>query len=166
MLPFMNSARHGRSALQRFALGTTLLCLAATASVAAGPFSAFHGTWSGRGNAIFNGGVREKLMCKGYYSGKDASLSLALRCASPSNKIDLRAKLNGAGSTVSGSWEERTFNASGAVTGSVADTRLNLKLDGGISGKLTVSLGDNSQLVSLNTDGSSLTGVHLKLTRR
>ena len=149
----------------RGALLVLLLTLFSSASYA-GPFSGYYGTWSGRGAAIFSGGVRESLMCKGYYTGANADLKLALRCASPSNKIDMRASLSGAGSKVTGTWEERTFNADGDVTGSLDAKRMQLKLNGGISGTLIVSLGENSQLVSINTDGSTLTGVQLKLTRR
>jgi len=149
----------------RTGLVALLLALMAIPSTA-GPFNGFYGTWTGRGNAIFNGGAREALMCKAYYTGKDSDLKLALRCASPSNKIDMRAALTGQGQTVTGTWEERTFNSQGSVSGSVKGKRLQVKLAGGITGTLILSLGADSQLVSLNTEGATLTGVHLKLKRR
>ena len=152
-------------ALKALALSVIVASLTAT-PVLAGPFSAFYGTWSGRGHATFNGGARENLMCKGYYTGKGQSMNMALRCASPSNKIDMRVKLTGNGKTVTGNWEERTFNASGTGTGSISNTHLKLKLEGGIIGQLNVSLGTDSQLVSLKTEGGVLTAVHLKLKRR
>lgn len=132
----------------------------------AGAFSEFYGTWSGGGNAIFNGGTREKLLCKGYYTGKQPQLKLALRCASRGQKIDMRAVLTGNGANVTGTWEERTFNASGAVSGTLKDKKLKVKLEGGLSGTLTVSLGNKTQMVSLDTEGSTLSGVKLKLERR
>lgn len=133
---------------------------------AASPFSGFYGTWSGRGNAIFNGGAREALLCKGYYTGKGNDLRLALRCASKSNKIDLRAKLSGTNTTIQGTWEERTFNAEGSVVGTLSGKKITARLNGGIVGTLKLSLGAGTQLVSLNTAGGTLSGVHLKLKRR
>lgn len=149
-----------RAAVMIFALLAT-----ATAS-SAGPFNDFYGTWSGHGNAIFNGGAREALLCKGYYSGEGGDLKLALRCASPSSKIDMRAQLKGSGTEITGTWEERTFNAQGAIDGKLSGQKLHANLTGGITGTLKLSLGSNSQLVSLNTEGSALTMVQLKLKRR
>lgn len=154
-----------RGFMSRTALVLTLIT-GFKAPVFAGPFTDFYGTWSGRGNAVFNGGARESLMCKAYYTGKNSNLKLALRCASQSNKIDMRAALTGNGQDITGTWEERTFNAQGSVEGSLKGKRLQVTLDGGITGTLILSLGSDSQLVSLNTEGATLTGVHLKLTRR
>jgi len=159
----LHNHRQGLSPRFAILLGM-LLSLATPAS--AGPFNDFYGTWSGRGNAIFNGGAREALACKAYYTGQDSNLKLALRCASPSNKIDMRAALTDTGKVVTGTWEERTFNSQGSISGSVTNTQLKVKLAGGITGTLILSLGPDSQLVSLNTDGGTLSGVHLKLKRK
>lgn len=129
-------------------------------------FDNFYGTWSGSGNAIFSGGAREALLCKGYYTGEKTALNLALRCASRDNRIDLRAKLTSEGGQVSGQWEERTFNAAGTVAGTHAGNQLAFKLTGGITGTMKVSLTDNTQLVSINADHGALDGVQLKLKRR
>lgn len=164
-MPMCPALHRMRGLASRVALiGILLACFAAPG--VAGPFADFYGTWSGRGNAIFNGGARESLMCKAYYTGKDSDLKLALRCASKSNKIDMRAALTGNGQAITGTWEERTFNAEGSVAGSLKNKRLQVNLIGGITGTLILSLGSNSQLVSLNTQGATLTGVHLKLKRR
>ena len=57
---------------------------------------------------------------RAFYTTKDdgAGLGLAIRCASTSNKIELRATLIYSGGKISGKWEERQFNAGGSVTGS------------------------------------------------
>lgn len=144
-----------------------LALIAAAPAGAAGPFDAFYGTWSGSGNAIFTNGARESLMCKGYYSGEKSGLKLALRCASPSNRIDMRASLSGGdGSAITGTWEERTFNAEGSVSGKLNDNRLTAQLAGGISGTLTLSLARDTQLVSIDSHGTTFSGVKLKLKRR
>jgi hypothetical protein len=48
-----------------------------------------------------------------YYNNKGSDqLGLAIRCQRL-NKIEMRADLNYAAGSVSGTWEERTFNATG-----------------------------------------------------
>lgn len=152
----------------RNTLWTLFACvfLVAAALQPAHAFDNFYGTWSGSGNAIFSGGAREALLCKGYYTGEKTALNLALRCASRDNRIDLRAKLTSEGGQVSGQWEERTFNAAGTVAGTHAGNQLAFKLTGGITGTMKVSLTDNTQLVSINADHGALDGVQLKLKRR
>ena len=58
-------------------------------------------------------------------------MGLALRCASSGSKIDLSAQLVSDGQRVSGTWEERQFNAAGSMTGTQAGGKLALVLDGG-----------------------------------
>lgn len=140
--------------------------LAGFAAHPAHAFDGFYGTWSGSGNAIFSGGARESLLCKGYYTGKKPTLNLALRCASRDNRIDLRAKLKSSNTTLTGHWEERTFNATGTVSGTHKTGRLQFKLTGGITGSMSVSLSNNTQLVSIEADAGALNAVQLKLRRR
>jgi len=47
-------------------------------------------------------------------------MTLSLRCASPSNRIELRASLVSRGDRLTGTWEERSYNASGNVSGVAA----------------------------------------------
>lgn len=145
------------------------LALAAGMSAArAGPgqqFRDFYGTWRGGGSALFSDGKRERLRCTAYYSGGTGVLKLAIRCASPSNKIEMRAALTANSETVTGEWEERTFNAAGIGTGRIADNSLNLKISGGVEGELAVSTDGDDQLVSVKSEGTALTGVNLKLKR-
>lgn len=151
---------------------TGLLCLGLvatgfnTVAVLAGPFDQFLGTWSGRGNAIFSNAQREALICKGYYTGSNNNLKVALRCASPSQKIDMRANVHNSGGKVTGTWEERTYNATGDITGEVNGQKIVANLSGGLTGQLRLSIGDDGQLVALESQGTNLTDVRLKLSRR
>ena len=137
-------------------------------AAADGPFSAMGGNWSGSGQMRFDGGNAEALKCRAYYTPKDAgaSVGLAIRCASPSNKIELRATLTSAGGRVSGNWEERTFNAMGDVSGQATNTRLNLSIKGGgFSGSMTVGTTGSSQSVLIQTEGTGLRSVNINLSR-
>ena len=95
-------------------------------SAAGNPFTSLTGTWSGSGIAKFDGGKKESLRCKGYYTntGGPHTLGLSIRCANASAKVELRANLVDANGAVSGNWEERTYNQSGTVSGRASATRM------------------------------------------
>jgi hypothetical protein len=134
---------------------------------AAGAFAFLSGSWSGSGSIRLDDGRSEALKCKAYYSPKgDATLGLALRCASSSNKIELRAQLTASGNRVAGHWEERTFNASGTVAGHAAGTTMKLSINGGgFSGSMAVSTNGRSQVISVTAQGVALKGVSVNLRR-
>jgi hypothetical protein len=152
--------------------GAALVCvvfaLAGSAVRAAGPFAQLDGTWSGSGRINLEDGRSEGLKCKAYYTPKadGAEIGLALRCASASSKVELRANLTSAGSRVSGSWEERSFNASGTVTGQVSPNQIKLTINGGgFSGSMAVTTTGKSQVISVATQGVAFKGVNVNLQR-
>jgi hypothetical protein len=67
---------------------------------------------------------------------------------------------------VSGTWEERSFSASGSVSGVAAGNSLRLAIGGGgLSGYMVVTTTGASQSISVRTDGSALLGVNISLRR-
>jgi len=144
------------------------LLVAGVGAEAASPFADLTGSWSGSGRIKLEDGKTESLKCKAYYlpKGGGAELGLALRCASASNKIELRANLTSSGNRVSGSWEERAFNAAGTVSGSASDNRLNLSINGGgFTGSMAVTTTGKSQVIAVSTQGIALRGVNVNLQR-
>lgn len=145
------------------------LWLAASFSTAHadGPFAAMAGTWRGGGQVKFTGGQVEKLTCKAYYTTKSAgsTLGISLLCASASNPIRLIANLTSSGGQVTGTWEERTFNSSGNLAGKASDSRLNLSINGTLTGTMSISLGGSNQSVSILTDGTGFKSVNLQLSK-
>jgi hypothetical protein len=111
------------------------------AAQAASPFTALGGTWSGSGQIRLEQGRSEAIRCMANYVPRSGgtSMGLSLRCASPSNRIELRASLSLSGSRVSGSWEERNFNVAGSVSGQASDGTLRLSFSGSISGSMLVT---------------------------
>ena len=160
------------------------LVLAATAAMALGPpaaqtqeavanpvtpFAQLGGTWSGDGRVRFADGSSEQIRCRAYYNPKDGGrqLGLGIRCASTSYKMDIRAILHDNNGRVTGTWEERTFNATGNVTGRATSGNVSLAIaGGGLSGTMSVSFRHSSQKVAIITSGDSLLGVSMTLTRR
>lgn len=132
------------------------------------PFQALVGTWNGKGTARLEGGKSERMSCKGYYSGKGSNtLRLAIICANPSTKVELRSVLKYANGRVSGTWEERNYNQEGTITGTASSDKLVLEIGGGaIEGTLSVSMKDAGQSVSISTDGSVLKAVNIDFARQ
>jgi hypothetical protein len=131
-------------------------------------FGSMSGFWMGPGRIEFDEGLGEALLCKAYYATADQAsrLSIVLRCASRSNKIELRAKLAAEGSKLTGTWEERTFNASGTVTGQVTEREIILSIDGGgFTATMLVEQDSENQSVSITAQGVAFKKVSVSLTR-
>ncbi|MEO8422229.1 MAG: hypothetical protein ABI457_13655 [Hyphomicrobium sp.] len=160
----MSGLRGSASVLVASAIAVLMIGVPA---VAGSPFSALVGTWTGKGTARLEGGKSEKLSCKGYYSGSGGTeLKLNIICANASTKVELRSVLKYAGGKVTGSWEERNYNQSGTITGTADDSKLRLTIGGGgLTGSLSVSIGGETQSVSLSTQGSFLKGVSINFAR-
>jgi hypothetical protein len=136
----------------------------------ANPLNRYIGTWTGSGSVKLDSGKSESISCKAYYTSPNggSQLNVAIRCANPSNKIEMRADLIYSGGSVSGTWEERTFNATGAVSGTASEASLKLSINGAINGSMSVSLNNNRQNVNISTagSGSGLSGVKISLKRQ
>ncbi len=133
----------------------------------AASLSALGGTWRGGGKLRLEGGKSERLRCRAYYNPKSGGkrLGMAIRCASTSYKIELRSQLAVAGNKVTGSWEERNFNATGTLFGSSRPGRLTLSVSGSVKAKLHVSYGGRRQNVRLTGDIGGFRGISLALRR-
>ncbi len=133
------------------------------------PFTTLAGTWSGSGKVRLSNGKSERLRCKAYYTNKSGgkNLGMSIRCASTSNKFYLRASLSYSGGTISGSWTETNYNASGGLSGRASSSKINVAIQGGISGSLSVLIDGRSQRVNMSASGeSSFRGINIKLRKR
>ncbi len=130
------------------------------------PFDSLLGTWTGSGKLVLQGGQWENIKCNAYYTGGGSELRLAVRCASASYKVEIRSKLTRVGDKISGTWEERTYNAAGSVSGRTLGDRLRFSIsNGGFSGSMSVSYGGPKQSVSISTTGINLKSVDMTLSR-
>lgn len=163
----MTAFSHMRLVLLATLAGGNIILAQATSAAAATPFSALAGTWSGSGQVRFSQSQSEQISCRAYYTAKpeESQLSLALRCASSSYKIEMRAQLNSAGNQISGRWEERTFNAEGVVRGHSDERSLTLAVGGAVTGSIKLSLDQAAHRVEINTSTAGLNGVSINLVR-
>ena len=88
----------------------------------------------------YQSGESEGVRCAAYYTGGGQRLRLAIRCRSTSNDIEIRGVLTQQADKVTGTWEERTFNAAGEASGRMTSGKMNLSITGGgFSGSMSVS---------------------------
>ena len=148
------------------ALAVFTICAVATAR-AETALSGLSGSWTGGGQIRLADGRSERLSCRASYNPRDGGngLGMSIRCASQSYKIELRSSLILAGGRVSGTREERSFNAGGVVSGTSATGALRLSFSGTMGGSISVSYGGSSQQVSIKTSGSELSSISLSLKR-
>ncbi len=144
-------------------LGLVLAC-----PVQADTLQPFIGSWGGSGRVVVDDGKSEQIKCNGYYRQTDGQngLGVAIRCASPSYSIQLRSALTANGTQLSGTWEERTFNVHGNLSGRIEAGRMVLNVDGGgMKATMSISVTGGSQSVLLTTQGSGLKEVRMSLAR-
>jgi hypothetical protein len=151
-------------------VGASMLAVTGSVPVLAesGPFSGLIGAWRGGGELVLQSGQSERLRCQAYYTQRETAqtLGLAIRCASPSYTIELRSQLTASGKSISGNWEERTFNAAGNVTGEANGSSLKLTITGGgFNGRMSVLTSGASQSVVVDTTGNALKVVTIQLTK-
>jgi hypothetical protein len=135
-------------------------------SIADPTFEPLLGAWGGSGTYKLKDGTSEKLKCDAYYTGTGSQLGIAVRCSGQTNKIEMRSKLTANGAALSGNWEERTYNATGDVTGNLTDSRLHLAITGGVGGSMTITFDKSKQNVAIATEGIPLKSVTVSLSRK
>ena len=114
----------------------------------------------------FESGKTESISCNGYYKGA-GNFSVVIRCKGTTSDFELRSKLESNGEKVSGSWEERTYNAAGDASGTASAGKLNVQFSGSLTGSLEMSFSSSSQsvTVSVETKGAGIKGVQVSLNR-
>jgi hypothetical protein len=91
---------------------------------------------------------------------------LAIRCRSDSTEVEIRGLLALQGEKLAGTWEERTFNASGQASGRMTADKMSLSVNGGgFSGTMTVAYAGSRQVVTISTDGIRMRSVNVTLTK-
>ncbi|MGE3712558.1 MAG: hypothetical protein AB7G35_23180 [Hyphomicrobiaceae bacterium] len=155
--------------LSAAAIGGIMVLVPAIAALAdqSSAVATLLGTWSGNGRITYTDGSSEGIHCNAYYSGGGSELRMAIQCKSDKNPIHIRSQLRIDGNRATGSWEERTFNASGTASGSVSGGSMSLNVGGGgFSGTMSVSFGRSSHSVTISTRGIAMSRATMTFTKR
>ena len=147
-------------------IGVAAVSLSAGIATADAGLGVLAGSWRGGGTLSFESGESESISCNGYYKG-GSNFSVVIRCKGTSSNFELRSKLDSSGDKVSGSWEERTYNATGDAQGTASAGKLNVQFSGSLKGSLEMSFTSSSQSVSVSVDtkGAGIKGVRVSLNR-
>ena len=147
-------------------ISTATVSLSANSAAANASLDVLAGSWRGDGTMSFESGKTESISCNGYYKGA-GNFSVVIRCKGTSSDFELRSKLESNGDKVSGSWEERTYNATGDASGTVSAGKLNVQFSGSLTGSLEMSFSSSSQSVSISvgTKGAGIKGLRVSLNR-
>lgn len=139
---------------------------AATTASAGPSLNHLIGSWRGKGKIAFSDGTKESITCRAYYRNKSDGIGMALRCASAGYKVEIRSDLKAVGDKLTGSWEERTFNASGVVVGRTTANGITLKVKGGgFEGDMHVANLGGTQQVKIETTGIQMQAVEVKMAK-
>ena len=137
---------------------------------AAEPFAGFSGEWSGGGDIAMTDGSREKIRCKASYSVTPSgeALHVSINCASDSYKVQVVSNIvvDGSGQ-LSGSWQEKTRQAEGSVSGHIAGPgQIQASLEGTVYGiQLSVNTKGNQQAVAIRAQGTDVQKVDITMRR-
>jgi hypothetical protein len=146
-------------------MATIVLAQSVPTEADAGPFDTLLGSWRGSGQIELSQGKTESLKCNAYYTGGGSQLGMAIRCQSESSNVEIRSKLSQSGGRVTGTWEERTFNAEGNASGQATNGKITLSIRGSVIGSMQVSYSASRQSVSISTQNIALKSVSIDLTR-
>jgi hypothetical protein len=104
-----------------------------TAGAEAGPIEELTGYWTGGGTVLLPERVTEKVKCAVIYKvgGGGTLIKQTIRCASADYNINAVAELRVNGSQVAGNWEEKTYSATGQVSGRYTGSSFVLSIQGG-----------------------------------
>ena len=160
-----------RTPIQRFLAAVALTALIMLPqwhdgrAASSNPFDVLLGSWRGNGQIRLADGKTERLKCNAYYTGGGAQLGMVIRCQSETSNVEIRSKLSQSGGRITGSWEERTYNAQGSASGQASGGKINLQISGAVTGTMSVSYSGSSQGVSIATQNIALKSVTIDLTR-
>src|SRR5690606_4158694 len=113
------------------------------------PFEQVIGKWKGNGLMTMSDGTRERIACDAEHSGNAMQLRLVIHCASGERDIRMTARMSSNSGRLLGFWEEKYFNAAGAISGVASENKLNFTVSGNVNGKMVVNYSRNRQKISI-----------------
>jgi hypothetical protein len=131
----------------------TALIFAASLSApkaAGNPFDQLSGDWKGGGTVKPAAGQPKKVSCKATYKVSGGNLSQNLRCTGNDYEINTTLKLTYKEGKIRGSWNEKTYDANGGVTGTAKDDTIHARITGDkFSGRLSIKVSDAGHEINI-----------------
>ena len=133
------------------------------------PFTALQGSWAGTGAITMSSGAKERIRCNAahHLGASKNELKLELTCASDSYKFNLQSNVSNRAGTISGDWFESTRATGGALTGRIAGSAINVRVEGPtFNAILTITTKADRQAISIQSPGSEMSDVTITLMRK
>ena len=140
--------------------------LAATAATA-GPIDDLDGYWTGGGTVLFSEG-NERVKCAVRYKVGQGGTQIrqTLRCASADYSISATAEYSVRGTQVEGTWEEKTYSATGQVSGRYTGSSLVLSIKGAnFTAAMTVGLSGCKQSITIHPRNIEVRRISMSLAK-
>ena len=140
----------------------------AVASATAGPIDDLTGYWTGAGSVLLSNGSTERVKCAVVYKVGEGGTRIrqTLRCASADYSINAAAELHVRGAQVSGNWEEKTYSATGEITGRYNGTSFVLSIQGAnFTAAMNVSLSACKQSINISPKGLDVNRISIGLVK-
>jgi hypothetical protein len=152
---FLSSARSAVP-LAALILAVALAAPGGAAPQAGNLFEQLSGEWKGGGTVTPAKGDPMKVACKATYKVTGSNLTQNLRCAGTDYRIDATLNLTDKSGKVRGSWNEKTYDANGGVTGTAKDDTIHARISGDkFSGRMSINVADGGleiNIIQLNED--------------
>jgi hypothetical protein len=161
-----------RASVRVFALAFVIPFMSHAAPAAprlGGPFAALGGHWNGGGVVVTPDGQSERIRCHASYTvlSRGESLAQRLSCASTSYRLEISARIQDMGGSISGSWTEATHGVSGSVSGRALGSNIEGRVTGGgFAANIRIQNRGDSQFVSITPQaGTDIANVSVTLRR-
>ena len=134
----------------------------------ADPIPGLTGYWSGSGSIALSNGKTERVKCHVIYKAEGGNqIRQTMRCASADYNINSLAELTVNGSQVSGTWEEKTYAAKGAVSGRYGGDTFSLSVQGAnFSASMNVTVSNCRQSLTITPTGLDVTRISITLAKQ
>jgi hypothetical protein len=114
------------------------------------PFDQLTGDWTGDGMVTPSRGDPEKVDCKVTYTPAGSTVTQTLLCTGVDNQFDAKTKFKYKGGKISGSWNEKTYDASGSVSGSAIGDLVHARISGDkFSGRMSIKVSDAGHTINI-----------------
>jgi hypothetical protein len=145
-----------------------VMAVAPASGAAGGPIEDLTGYWTGAGTVLLTNGDTERVKCAVVYkvAGGGTQIKQTLRCASAAYSISGAAELRVIGAQVSGSWEEKTYSATGEVVGRYTGSSFVLSIKGAnFTAGMNVGLSSCKQSINITPQGLDVKRISMNLAK-
>ena len=154
--------------MRTIAAASCLVLSTAAWPAGAGTIGELAGYWTGVGSITLSGGNTERVKCAVIYKVDNGrgEIKQSIRCASTDFSINATADLRVKGEQVSGSWEEKTYAATGEVSGRYTGESLVLSIRGAnFTAAMDVGLSACKQSISIAPKGLDVSHISIGLAK-